>query len=54
MFSLSPKDDKFYDLFIENANIIYETSILLRAYVNDLNDWEDKLKDIKDMEHKSD
>lgn len=54
MFSLSPKDDKFYDLFIENAHIIYETSILLRAYVNDLNDSEVKLKEIKDMEHKSD
>lgn len=54
MFSLSPKDDKFFNLFIENAKIIYETSLLFKDYVNDPEDGENKLKVIKDMEHKSD
>ncbi|AAK81034.1 hypothetical protein BJV85_000803 [Clostridium acetobutylicum] len=54
MFSLSPKDDKFFDLFIENSNTIYETSLLFRDYVNNPEDSENKLKVIKDMEHKGD
>lgn len=54
MFSLSPKDDKFFNLFIENAKIIYDTSLLFKDYVNEPEDGENKLKVIKDMEHKSD
>ncbi|MDP4143676.1 MAG: DUF47 domain-containing protein [Bacillota bacterium] len=54
MFSLSPKNDKFYTMFIENAEIIYQTSKMLTGYVNDLTDSEEKLKVIKDMEHKGD
>lgn len=54
MFSLSPKDDKFFNLFIENAKIIHETALLFKDYVNDPGDGESKLKVIKEMEHKSD
>lgn len=54
MFSLSPKDDKFFNLFIENSKTIYETSLLFKDYVNNPEDSENKLKVIKDMEHKGD
>lgn len=55
MFSLSPKDDKFFNLFIENAETIYKTSLLFKDYVNEPDeDGENKLKVIKEMEHKGD
>ena len=54
MFSLSPKDEKFYDLFIENANTIYETSLLFKNFVEDISDSYEKLKEIKKMERISD
>ncbi|AJA49694.1 phosphate transport regulator [Clostridium pasteurianum DSM 525 = ATCC 6013] len=54
MFSLSPKDEKFYDLFIENARTIYETSLLFKNFVEDVSDPDEKLKEIKQMEKISD
>lgn len=54
MFSLSPKDDKFFNLFIENAQTIYDTSMLFKDYLDKPEECESKLKGIKDMEHKSD
>ncbi|MDF2502604.1 MULTISPECIES: DUF47 domain-containing protein [Clostridium] len=54
MFNLSPKDEKFYDLFIENANTIYETSLLFKGFVEDVCNPDEKLKEIKNMERISD
>ncbi|MDD3224067.1 MAG: DUF47 domain-containing protein [Clostridium sp.] len=54
MFSLSPKDDKFFDLFIENSETIYETALLFRDFAIDMSDPEQKLKAIKDKEKESD
>lgn len=50
MFSLSPRDDKFFDLFIENAHTIYETALLFQEYVKDTTCMEEKLAKIKDFE----
>lgn len=54
MFSLSPKDEKFYDLFIENANTIYDTSLLFKEFLEDICDPYENLKEIKRMEKISD
>lgn len=54
MFSLSPKDDKFFDLFIENSETIYETALLFKDFAMDMSDPEQKLKSIKDKEKESD
>jgi predicted phosphate transport protein (TIGR00153 family) len=54
MFSLSPKDDKFFDLFIENAHTIYETSLLFQDYVKDTTCMEEKVIEIKNLERLSD
>lgn len=54
MFSLSPKDNKFFDLFIENAHTIYEASLLFREYVKDTTNMEEKLAEIKNYEKLSD
>jgi predicted phosphate transport protein (TIGR00153 family) len=54
MFSLSPKDDKFFDLFIENAHTIYETSLLFQDYVKDTTCMEEKVAEIKNLERLSD
>lgn len=54
MFSFTPKEDKFYDMFIENIRMIYESAKLLKDFIYDLSDPENKLAAIKDMEHKCD
>ncbi|HEY5560749.1 MAG TPA: DUF47 family protein [Clostridiaceae bacterium] len=54
MFSLSPKEDKFYDYFIETADIIYETSNMLTAFMHDYKDPEEKQRIFKELEHKGD
>lgn len=50
MFSLSPRDDKFFDLFIENAHAIYEAALLFQDYVKDTTCLDEKLAEIKDLE----
>lgn len=54
MFKLSPKDDKFYDLFIGYAQDTLQVSELLRDFVYDLSDSEAKHQQIKKLENKCD
>lgn len=54
MSILTPKEDKFYDLFIDSAHIIYDASLLLRDLMKDLSNIDVKVKEIEDMEHKGD
>lgn len=54
MFSLTPKEDKFFDLFIETANIAYKASNLLVEFLKDLDNAEENLKKIKEVEHEGD
>jgi uncharacterized protein len=54
MFSTNSKEDKFYKLFIETSQIIYETAKMLGDYIEDLSEAESKLASIKEMEHKGD
>jgi predicted phosphate transport protein (TIGR00153 family) len=54
MLSLSPKEGKFYDLFISFAKIIYKSSEQLRDFVYNLDGSDSKYKGIKDVEHEGD
>lgn len=54
MFNLSPKDDKFFEMFISTARIIHKSAEMLRDYMGDLSDSEEKFKAIKEMEHNGD
>ena len=54
MFSLTPKEDKFFDLFLESANIAYKASNLLVEFLQDLGNAEENLKKIKEVEHEGD
>jgi len=54
MFKLSPKDDKFYDLFIGFAKDTLEVSERLRDFVYDLSSPEAKHDKIKKLEQKCD
>lgn len=54
MFSLTPKEDKFFDLFVETANIAYKASNLLVEFLKDLDNAEENLKKIKEVEHEGD
>lgn len=54
MFGTNSKEDKFYAMFIDTSYIIHETAELLRKFIDDLDDSENKLVKIKDEEHKGD
>jgi len=54
MFSLSPKEDKFFELFRSTADIACEASRMLVDYMDGGEFSEEKNKEIKDIEHKGD
>jgi predicted phosphate transport protein (TIGR00153 family) len=54
MFSLSPKEGKFFDMFIMSAKIIYKAAEQLREMMDDLSDAEAEFKKIKDLERRGD
>ena len=54
MFRLTPREDKFYDLFIDFSRNILDAANMLRNFVYDLSDPEEKLKEIKYMETECD
>lgn len=54
MFSLSPKEDKFYTMFVKNAEIAHEAAKKLKEYAGDIKGKPELLKEIKDIEHKGD
>ena len=54
MFNLSPKNDKFFDYFIEYGEIIFEASEVLKSLTSDLIDIEVKFSVIEEIEHKGD
>lgn len=54
MLSFTPKEDKFYNLFIEDANIAYKAAKLLVDFLDDIGDLAKNIKKIKDVEHEGD
>jgi predicted phosphate transport protein (TIGR00153 family) len=54
MFSLSPKEGKFFDMFITSAQIIHRAAEQLKDMMDDLSDSEVEFKTIKDLERKGD
>lgn len=54
MFSLSPKDDKFYDYFIKFGEIACEAAVLLKDLTANVSDAEVIFKKIEDKEHDGD
>lgn len=54
MFSLTPKEDKFYDYFIDIAKIAQRASNMLVEFLKDLDNSEENHKKIKEIEHEGD
>jgi uncharacterized protein len=54
MSRLTPKEDRFYDLFIDSANVIHEASLMLVDLIKNYTDVETKVRNIEEMEHKGD
>lgn len=54
MFSLSPKEDKFFDMFVTYAETIHKSSVLLKEFLVDVSNPQEKYKAIKDLEHDAD
>ncbi len=51
---LIPRDEKFYDLFCEQANLIHEAAQKLVGLFEDFQDVEKRVMEIKFVEHKGD
>lgn len=54
MSRISPKEDKFYDMFIDTAHLIYEAAERLDDLLNNLDDVQNKVRQIEEVEHKGD
>ena len=54
MFNLSPKNEKFFDMFVELSELTVKTSKLLINFANDLSNPEEKFNEIKNHEHNGD
>jgi uncharacterized protein Yka (UPF0111/DUF47 family) len=54
LFSFTPKEDKFYNLFIEDANIAYKAANLLVDFLYNLGDAEQNIENLKNIEHEGD
>lgn len=54
MFSLKPKEDRFYDLFAQQAKLIVEGAAQLKDMLERYADVELKARAIKDTEHRAD
>ena len=54
MFNFSPKNDKFYDLFIEFTSVIEEASTELTLLSRNAKDAQEISLKLKDIEHKGD
>lgn len=54
MLNLKPREDKFYDLFIENSKVSHQSALALKEFINDLSDPETKYGKLKALEHQGD
>ena len=54
MFSFSPKEDKFNDLFISMSELILKSANSLNYFINDLDNSKENLKLLKEIEHDGD
>lgn len=54
MFNLSPKNDKFFDMFISLSEIQYKAALKLKVFAMDLSNIEVKLREIKSIESEGD
>lgn len=54
MFKFSPKKDKFYTLFVVNAEIAHEAAIMLNEFVGNISKKQEILKGLKAIEKKGD
>lgn len=54
MFKLTPREDRFFELFIASALQINKAAVLLQEMINDLSTAQAKFKEIKEMERQGD
>ncbi|WP_392486627.1 DUF47 domain-containing protein [Haloimpatiens sp. FM7315] len=54
MFSLTPKNDKFFDMFVRYSEINYKAAKMLKDFASDMENAEDKYEEIKKVEHEGD
>lgn len=54
MFSLKPKEEVFFNLFIESAKNVHEAALKLREMMDNLDKRDSKLREIEHLEHRGD
>lgn len=54
MFSLKPKEDKFFELFSDSARLVQRGAYILKDVLNDYSTLAEKMEVISDLEHEAD
>ncbi|HHD2753039.1 TPA: DUF47 domain-containing protein [Clostridium perfringens] len=54
MFNLNPKEDKFYDMFIEEAKNVEKAAMILSEALGDLGNKTSHVARVEELEHKGD
>lgn len=54
MFNLNPKDDKFYDMFIDEAKNVEKAAVILSEALGDLENKTSHVARVEELEHKGD
>ena len=54
MFNLNPKDDKFYDMFIDEAKNVEKAAVILSEALGDLENKTRNVARVEELEHKGD
>lgn len=54
MFNISPKNDKFFKYFIDYSGIIHKSTQMLKEFIINPSDAEEKFNDIKEVEREGD
>ncbi len=54
MFNLNPKDDKFYDMFIDEAKNVEKAAVILSEALDDLENKTSHVARVEELEHKGD
>jgi predicted phosphate transport protein (TIGR00153 family) len=54
MFGFKPKEDEFFKLFMESANIVYQGACLIDDVMRNYTQLDEKMQQISDIEHQAD
>ena len=54
MFGFKPKEDEFFKLFKESADVVYQGACVINDVMHNYTQLEQKMQEISDIEHQAD